>query len=122
MEVFKAEILKRLEVGVIYPISDSQWISLVQVVPKKTSITVVKNKDDELVPTRIQNELRLDQKIRRRRHSLAHSAPSRTDVCPLDSAMHRPYSNGVWFLQEIHSGLRQDRIYHVKTVAGRCPV
>ncbi|XP_073152885.1 uncharacterized protein [Henckelia pumila] len=59
MEVVKAEILKLLEVEVIYPISDSQWVSLVQVVPKKTGITVMKNKDDELVPTRIQNGWRI---------------------------------------------------------------
>jgi hypothetical protein len=42
---------------VIYPISDSNWVSPVQVVPKKTGITVVKNQNDELVPTRIQNGL-----------------------------------------------------------------
>ena len=55
MDVGKKEILKILEVGVIYPISDSNWVSRVQVVPKKTGITVVKNQNDELVPTRIQN-------------------------------------------------------------------
>ncbi|XP_073153687.1 uncharacterized protein [Henckelia pumila] len=59
MEVVKAEILKLLEIGVIYPISDSQWVSPVQVAPKKTGIIVVKNKDDELVPTRIQNGWRI---------------------------------------------------------------
>ena len=53
MDVVKKEILKLLEVGVIYPISDSNCVSAVQVVPKKTRITVVKNQNDELVPTRI---------------------------------------------------------------------
>ena len=43
MDVMKKEILKLLEVGVIYPISDSYWVSSVQVVPKKTGITIVKN-------------------------------------------------------------------------------
>ena len=55
MDVVKKEILKLLEVGVIYPISDSDWVSPVQVVPKKTRITIVKNQNDELVPTHIQN-------------------------------------------------------------------
>ena len=55
MDVVKKEILKLLEVGVIYPISDSNWVSPVQVVPKKIGITIVKNQNDELVPTRIQN-------------------------------------------------------------------
>nr|XP_023928245.1 uncharacterized protein LOC112039586 [Quercus suber] len=55
MDVVKKEILKLLEVGVIYPISDSNWVSLVQMVPKKTGITVLKNQNDELVPILIQN-------------------------------------------------------------------
>ena len=55
MDVVKKEILKLLKVGVIYPISNSNWVSLVQVVPKNIRITVVKNQNDELVPTCIQN-------------------------------------------------------------------
>ncbi|RDY07806.1 Retrovirus-related Pol polyprotein from transposon 17.6, partial [Mucuna pruriens] len=35
-----------------HPISDSQWVSLVQVVPKKSGMTVMKNQHDELVATR----------------------------------------------------------------------
>ena len=35
MDVVKKEILKLLEVGVIYPISDSNWVSPLQVVPKR---------------------------------------------------------------------------------------
>ena len=58
-EVVRAEVLKLLDVGVIYPISDSQWVSHVQVVPKKSGITVVKNDDNELVPTRIQTGWRV---------------------------------------------------------------
>ena len=45
-EVVRAEVLKLLDVGIIYTISDSNWVSLVQVVPKKSGITVVKNEDD----------------------------------------------------------------------------
>lgn len=51
-EVVRAEVLKLLDVGIIYPISDSRWVSPVQVVPKKSGITVVKNEKNELVPTR----------------------------------------------------------------------
>ena len=51
-EVVKVEVLKLLDVGIIYPISDSKWVSLVQVVPKKSAIIVVKNEDDELAHTR----------------------------------------------------------------------
>ncbi|XP_056857132.1 uncharacterized protein LOC130506491 [Raphanus sativus] len=51
-EVVKKEIIKLLDAGVIYPISDSKWVSPVHVVPKKGGITVVKNDKDELIPTR----------------------------------------------------------------------
>ncbi|KAM1699252.1 hypothetical protein ACFX1Q_030307 [Malus domestica] len=54
MDVVKKEIIKLLDCGVIYPISDSHWVSSVQVVPKKSGVTVVKNEDNELVHTRIQ--------------------------------------------------------------------
>ncbi|XP_062008347.1 uncharacterized protein LOC133725208 [Rosa rugosa] len=59
MEVVKKEVLKLLDVGVIYPISDSKWVSPVQVVPKRSGITVVKNEDNELVPTRVQTGWRV---------------------------------------------------------------
>ena len=52
-EVVRAEILKLLNVGVIYAISDSLWVSPVQVVPKKGGMTVVKNDNNEFIPTRI---------------------------------------------------------------------
>ena len=59
MEVVKKEILKLLDVGVIYAISDSKWVSPVQVVPKKSGITVVRNEENELVPTRVQTGWRV---------------------------------------------------------------
>ena len=59
MEVVKKEILKLLDAGVIYAISDSKWVSPTQVVPKKTGITVVENEQGELVPTRIPNGWRV---------------------------------------------------------------
>jgi nitrogen fixation protein len=47
------EILKLLDTGIIYPISDSKWVSLTQVVPKKSGVTVVKNEHGELGPTKL---------------------------------------------------------------------
>jgi hypothetical protein len=52
-DVVRAEVLKLLDVGIIYPISNSKWVNPVQVVSKKSEIIVVKNEEDELVPTRI---------------------------------------------------------------------
>ncbi|KAM2322731.1 hypothetical protein ACFXTH_019376 [Malus domestica] len=53
LEVVKKEVIKLLDCGVIYPTSDSRWVSPVQVVPKKSGVTVVKNEEQELVPTRV---------------------------------------------------------------------
>ena len=50
MEVVKKEILKLLDVGVSYHIFDYKWVSSVQVVPKKSGVTVLKNNENELVP------------------------------------------------------------------------
>ncbi|XP_072088131.1 uncharacterized protein [Arachis hypogaea] len=51
-EVVQKEVLKLWQAGVIYPISNSPWVSPVQVVPKKGRITVVPNEKNELIPTR----------------------------------------------------------------------
>ncbi|RDY10463.1 hypothetical protein CR513_05006, partial [Mucuna pruriens] len=59
LEVVKKEVTKLLAAGIIYPISDSSWVSPVQVVPKKSGMTVTRNQNDELVPTRVQNSWRM---------------------------------------------------------------
>nr|GEV13525.1 reverse transcriptase domain-containing protein [Tanacetum cinerariifolium] len=47
------EVIKLLDAGLIYPVSDSPWVSPVHCVPKKGGITVVENEDNELIPTRL---------------------------------------------------------------------
>ncbi|GJS11489.1 hypothetical protein Tco_0368285 [Tanacetum coccineum] len=44
-EVIKQEVIKLLDAGLIYPISDSPWVSPVHCVPKKGGITIVKNEE-----------------------------------------------------------------------------
>ena len=58
-EVVRGDVIKWLDSGIIYPISDSKWVSPVQVVPKKSGITVVRNDEVELVPTRVQTGWRV---------------------------------------------------------------
>jgi hypothetical protein len=58
-EVVRAEVIKLLDAGIIYPISDSKWVSRIHVVPKRAGLTVVKNQDNELVSTRIQSGWRV---------------------------------------------------------------
>ena len=48
-------MLNWLDHRTIYLIFDSEWVSPVQVVPKKTSITMIRNDKNELVPTRVQS-------------------------------------------------------------------
>ena len=50
--VVKKEILKLLNAGMIYPVADSEWVSLVHCVPKKGELTVVPNENNELIPQR----------------------------------------------------------------------
>ncbi|GJS38748.1 reverse transcriptase domain-containing protein [Tanacetum coccineum] len=51
-DVVKNEIVKLLDLGLIYPISDSLWVSPIHVVPKKGGMTVVLNDNNELILSR----------------------------------------------------------------------
>jgi hypothetical protein len=51
-EVVKKEVLKLLDAGIIYPVLHSEWVSPIQVVPKKGGMTVVGNSKNELIPQR----------------------------------------------------------------------
>ncbi|GJY13351.1 reverse transcriptase domain-containing protein [Tanacetum coccineum] len=53
MTLSKKEVQKLLDAGLIYPITNSPWVSPVHCVPKKGSITAVKNDDNDLILTRL---------------------------------------------------------------------
>ncbi|CAN6562562.1 unnamed protein product [Malus baccata var. baccata] len=85
------------------PISDSRWVSPVQVVPKKSGVTVVKNAEDELVPTRIQTGWRvcidyrkLNNTTREDHFPLPFIDQMLESACHSVYAMHRPRSNDAW--------------------------
>nr|GEW25493.1 reverse transcriptase domain-containing protein [Tanacetum cinerariifolium] len=52
-DVIKKEVKKLLDARLIYPISDSTWVIPLHRVPKKEGMTVIKNDENELVPTRL---------------------------------------------------------------------
>ncbi|RVW81872.1 Retrovirus-related Pol polyprotein from transposon 17.6 [Vitis vinifera] len=54
------EVLKRC---IIYPISDSPWVSPTQVVPKKSGITVVQNEKGEEITTRLTSGWRVLERV-----------------------------------------------------------
>nr|GEU52200.1 hypothetical protein [Tanacetum cinerariifolium] len=52
-DVIKKEVEKLLDARLIYPISDSPWVSPVYCVPKKGGFTIVENEENELIHTRL---------------------------------------------------------------------
>ncbi|RDX92177.1 Retrovirus-related Pol polyprotein from transposon 17.6, partial [Mucuna pruriens] len=56
LDVVKKEVTKLLAAGIIYPISDCQWVSAVQVAPKKFGMTVTKNQHDKYMQIHIAPE------------------------------------------------------------------
>nr|GFA21994.1 hypothetical protein [Tanacetum cinerariifolium] len=93
------KVEKLLDAGLIYPISDSPWVSPVHCVPKKGGFTVVENEENELIPTRLVTEWRgtntivslmvsldifkfpLTLVIRRKQRSPVHTSRSPIDTC-----------------------------------------
>jgi len=51
-EVVRNEVIKLLDNGNIYPISDNKWVSPTQVVLKKSGVTIITKEKNELIPTR----------------------------------------------------------------------
>lgn len=51
-EVVRKEVLKQLEACMMYLIFEGSWVSLIHVVPEKEAMTIVRNKNNELIPTR----------------------------------------------------------------------
>ncbi|CAN6697907.1 unnamed protein product [Malus baccata var. baccata] len=100
MEVVKKEIIKLLDCGVIYPISDSRWVSPVQCVPKKSGVTMVANAENELVPQRIQTGIVLG-------HIISEKGIE-VDKSKIDLVRHLPYPTSV---REVRSFLRHAGFY-----------
>nr|GEV05233.1 reverse transcriptase domain-containing protein [Tanacetum cinerariifolium] len=58
-DIIKKEVKKLLDAGLIYPISESPWVSLVHCMPKKGGFRVVENEENDLIPTRLVTERRV---------------------------------------------------------------
>ena len=82
LNVVKKEVMKLLDAGIIYLISNSSWVSLVQVVPKKSDITIVRNHDNELILTKVANNWRVCIDYRRL------NQPTQKDHFPLSFINH----------------------------------
>nr|GEY43692.1 reverse transcriptase domain-containing protein [Tanacetum cinerariifolium] len=98
-EVIKKEVLKLLDAGLIYPISDSPLASHVHCVPKKGGFTVVENEENELIATRLVTGWRTS-KIKKRPHSRLLTEHLPTVACLLAYEMHRARSKAVDYLSK----------------------
>ena len=106
-EVVKNEVLKLLDVGVIYPIADSKWVSPTQVVPKKSGVTVVANENNELIPTRVTSGWRVCIDYRKL------NAGTRKDHFPLpfvDQMLERVAGHEFYCFLDGYSGYNQIEI------------
>ncbi|GJU61937.1 hypothetical protein Tco_1243772 [Tanacetum coccineum] len=94
-DVVKNEIVKLLDSGLIYPISDSSWVSPIHVVPKKGGMTMVLNDNNELIPSctvtgwRDSSKFQSHPRIKKRQHSLVPMGLLLTEGFHLGYAMHQ---------------------------------
>ncbi|XP_047270334.1 uncharacterized protein LOC124899485 [Capsicum annuum] len=49
-EVVRKEVIKWLDAGIVYPISNSKWVIPMHCIPKKSGINVVTNEANEMIP------------------------------------------------------------------------
>nr|GEX14135.1 reverse transcriptase domain-containing protein [Tanacetum cinerariifolium] len=103
-EVIKKEVLKLLNFRLIYPISDSPWVSPMQCVPKKGGFIIVENEENELIPTRLVTGWRVCIDYRKL------NDPTRKDHFPLpfmDQMLKRLAGNKYYFFLDGFSGYFQ---------------
>nr|GFC02546.1 reverse transcriptase domain-containing protein [Tanacetum cinerariifolium] len=111
-DVIKKEVLKLLDAGLIYPISNSPWVSPIHCVPKKSGFTVVESEENKLIPTRLvmgwrvctdycrlneatrKDHFHLPFMINKRPHSRVLTERLSTVACLLGYEMHRGRSKG----------------------------
>lgn len=108
-DVVKNEVIKLLDEGIIYPIPDSKWVSPTQVVPNKSGVTVVKNDNNELIPTRVQTGWRVCIDYRRL------NAVRKKDHFPLpflDQVLERVAGHAYYCFLDYYSGYNQIEIAH----------
>ena len=100
----KKEVVKLLDAGIIYPISDSSWVSPIQCVPKKGGMTVVENQDGKQIPTRVVTGWRVCIDYRKLNSAI------RKDHFPLpfiDQMLERIAGHAYYYFLDGYSGYNQ---------------
>nr|GEY97348.1 DNA-directed DNA polymerase [Tanacetum cinerariifolium] len=87
-DVIKKEVIKLLYVGVIYPISDSSWVSPIYCVPKKGGMTIIpKTKKKQLLHALME-------------HSLTVACPLACVMLPVRSKVYADHSALIYLLNK----------------------
>jgi len=100
-EVVKNEVIKLLNNRIIYPISNSKWVSPTQVVPKKSRVTVITNEKNELISTRTISGWRMCNDYRKL------NSMTRKDHFPLpfmDQILERVVNHEFYYFLDGYSG------------------
>ena len=106
-KVVRADVLKLLQASIIYPISNSTWVSQTQVVPKKSGVTTVHNEKGEEVPTHLTKGWRVCIDYRRL------NEVTRKDHFPLpfmDQLLERIFEHPFYYFLDGYSGYFQIKI------------
>ena len=112
-EKVRQEVLKLLEAGMIYHISDNSWVSLVQVVPKKDDMIVVKNDKNETIPTTTVRGWRICVNYRRFNNAI------RKDKFPFpftDKMLERVFDRAFYSFLDGYSGYNQIAVANCRTL------
>ena len=107
-DAVKDEILKWLNAGIIYPISNSPWVSPVHVIPKKAGITVTTNDKGEELQTRLLTKWRVCIDYRK------PNAATKKDHFPLpfiDQILDKLSGQGFYCFLDGYSGYNQLAIH-----------
>jgi hypothetical protein len=107
-EVVKKEVLKLLKARVIYPISNSEWVSPLQVVAKKGGMTIICNEKNELIPQRTITSWRMCIDYRKLNKA------TRKDHFPLpftDEMLERLANHSFFYYLDGYSGYHQILIH-----------
>lgn len=101
-------MLKLLAVDIIYPISDSEWVIPIHIVPKKGGMTVVENNKGQLIPSRSVTGYRMCTDYRKL------NDPTRKDHFPLpfiDQMLERMAGKQYYCYLDGYSGFLQIPIH-----------
>ncbi|RVW16846.1 Transposon Tf2-12 polyprotein [Vitis vinifera] len=116
-EVVRSEVLKLLQAGIIYPISDSLWVSPTQVVPKKSGITVIQNEKGEKslhVLLRMEGYFQIEIDL--------EDQEKTTFTCPFGTFAYRRMPFGLFFMDDItvYGSSYEECLMHLEAVLHRC--